>query len=50
LDAGLPDLDNGSLVALSVREFAVQAIELFTVRRHDRLAGPVTRALWTQLG
>jgi DNA-binding transcriptional LysR family regulator len=45
-----PDLDNGRLVALRVREFDVQAFELFTVRRHDRLAGPVAQALWAKLG
>jgi hypothetical protein len=39
-----------SLVALRVREFDVQAFELFTVRRHDRVAGPVAQALWTKLG
>ena len=45
-----PGLEDGTLVALTVREFEVGAIELFTLRRRDRPAGPVAQALWARLG
>ena len=44
-----PGLEEGSLVALTVREFDVGAIELYTLRQKDRLAGPVAQALWARL-
>jgi DNA-binding transcriptional LysR family regulator len=43
------DLADGTLVALTVREFDVAAIELFAVKRRDRRAGPVAQALWARL-
>lgn len=52
---GLPEhmvadaLRAGSLVALDVREFDVNVIELFTLRRRDQPAGVVAQALWTRL-
>lgn len=45
-----PGLRDGTLVTLTVREFEVTAIELFTLRRRDRLQGPVAQALWSRLG
>ncbi|MEP7122655.1 MAG: LysR family transcriptional regulator [Byssovorax sp.] len=42
-------LSDGTLVALTVKEFDVAAIELFTVRRQDRPQGPVAQALWSRL-
>jgi len=39
----------GRLAALDVREFEVDALELFTIRRRDEPMGPVTQALWTRL-
>lgn len=44
-----PGLRDGTLVALTVREFDVTVIELSAVRRHDRLQGPVAQALWSRL-
>lgn len=44
-----PGLRDGTLVALTIREFDVTVIELFTLRRHDRLQGPVAQALWSRL-
>lgn len=44
-----PGLRDGTLVALTVLEFDVTAIELFTLRRRDRTPGPVARALWSRL-
>ena len=52
---GLPEhmvaaaLTRGTLVELDVREFDVEVIELFTLRRRDRAAGTVAQALWTGL-
>lgn len=42
-------LAHGVLVELDVREFDVDVIELFTVRRRDRPAGTVAQALWASL-
>lgn len=42
-------LRDGTLVALTVREFDVTLIELFTLRRIDRVPGPVAQALWSRL-
>ncbi len=53
---GLPEhvvrdaIRKGILVALSVRQFETETIELVTVRREDRGPGPVARALWEKLG
>ena len=44
-----PGLRDGTLVALTVREFHVATIELCTLRRHDRIQGPVAQALWARL-
>jgi DNA-binding transcriptional LysR family regulator len=44
-----PLLQEGTLVALDVKEFDVAALELFTIRRHDRAQGPVAQALWARL-
>jgi DNA-binding transcriptional LysR family regulator len=44
-----PGLRDGTLVALTIREFDVSVIELSTLRRHDRLQGPVAQALWSRL-
>jgi DNA-binding transcriptional LysR family regulator len=44
-----PGLASGTLVALTVREFDVAAIELFAIQRRDRRAGPVAAALWARL-
>lgn len=52
---GLPEhvvrdaLAEGTLRALEVSAFRVQAIELSTLRRSDRPSGPVSRALWSRL-
>jgi len=52
---GLPEhvvadaLRAGALVALSVREFEVEAIELYTIRWRNEPMGAVTQALWTRL-
>lgn len=43
------ELRRGTLVELSVREFHAEAIALYLVRRRDRTAGVVGRALWTGL-
>jgi DNA-binding transcriptional LysR family regulator len=42
-------LARGALVELDVREFDVDVIELFTMRRRDRPAGTVAQALWASL-
>ncbi len=42
-------LARGALVELDVREFDVDVIELFTLRRRDRPAGTVAQALWASL-
>jgi hypothetical protein len=34
---------------LEVREFDVDAFDLFVIQRNDRVAGPVVQALWTHL-
>lgn len=53
---GLPEhlvrdaVRKGTLVALSVRQFETETIDLVTVRRADRALGPVARALWEKLG
>jgi DNA-binding transcriptional LysR family regulator len=44
-----PALTRGTLVVLDVREFDVDTIELFTMRRRDRPAGTVAQALWAAL-
>ena len=44
-----PALARGTLVRLEVREFDVPQIDLFTLRRRDRAAGPVAQALWSGL-
>ena len=44
-----PGLREGTLSALTIREFDVVAIRLFTLRRHDRTQGPVAEALWSRL-
>lgn len=41
-----PGLADGSLVALTIREFNVDTIALSMVRRSDRRHGPVADALW----
>ncbi len=52
---GLPEhvvaggLADGTLVRLDVREFEVELIELFAMRRRDEPQGPVARALWDRL-
>lgn len=52
---GLPDhvvaaaLASGELVALKVREFDADAMELFALRRRDRPHGVVAQALWEDL-
>ena len=52
---GLPEhvvaggIADGTLVRLDVREFEVELIELFAMRRRDRPHGPVAQALWTRL-
>jgi len=43
------DLKRGTLVELAVREFHADSIALFLVRRRDRDAGVVARALWSGL-
>lgn len=43
------ELRRGTLVELSVREFRADSIALFLVRRRDRAAGVVARALWAGL-
>lgn len=45
-----PRLRDGSLVALAIREFDVEAIELCVIRRRDRPHGPVAQALWSRAG
>jgi DNA-binding transcriptional LysR family regulator len=53
---GLPEhvvgegIRKGVLVALSVRQFDTETIDLVVVRRQDRAQGPVARTLWEQLG
>jgi DNA-binding transcriptional LysR family regulator len=44
-----PKVRDGSLAVLDVREFDVDAFELFAIQRTDRVAGPVARALWARL-
>jgi DNA-binding transcriptional LysR family regulator len=44
-----PKLRDGTLGVIEVREFDVDAFELFVIQRNDRLAGPVAHALWTRL-
>ena len=44
-----PGLRDGTLRALTVGEFEVAAIRLFTLRRQDRTQGPVAEALWSRL-
>lgn len=39
----------GRLAILDVREFDVDSLELFSIRRRDDPMGPVTQALWTRL-
>jgi len=52
---GLPEhvveaaLRDGRLVTLTVREFEVEAIQLYTLRRRDKRRGPVVEALWERL-
>jgi DNA-binding transcriptional LysR family regulator len=52
---GLPEhvaaepLASGELVALTVPEFVVDTLELFVVRRRDRLHGIVAQGLWEEL-
>lgn len=52
---GLPEhvvadaLRAGTLVALEVREFEVEAIELYAIRWRNEPMGAVTQALWTRL-
>jgi DNA-binding transcriptional LysR family regulator len=43
------DLASGALVALDVPEFEADAMELFVVRRRDRVRGVVMQALWAEL-
>ncbi|MDB4976781.1 MAG: transcriptional regulator, LysR family [Myxococcaceae bacterium] len=42
-------LAQGTLVQLQVREFDIDVIELFTMRRRAPVAGPVAAALWAGL-
>ena len=44
-----PGLRDGTLRALTIGEFEVAAIRLFTLRRQDRTQGPVAEALWSRL-
>ena len=44
-----PGLRDGTLTALTIREFDVAVIELATLRRRDRPEGPVAQALWARL-
>lgn len=44
-----PKLHDGTLAALDVREFDVDAFDLFVIQHNDRVAGPVARALWARL-
>ena len=44
-----PGLRDGTLSALTIREFDVVDIRLFTLRRYDRTQGPVAEALWSRL-
>lgn len=44
-----PGLRDGTLVALTIREFDVKVIEICTMRRRDRPEGPVAQALWSRL-
>lgn len=43
------DLARGALVALDVPEFEADAMELFAMRRRDRVRGVAMQALWEEL-
>jgi DNA-binding transcriptional LysR family regulator len=44
-----PDLASGAFVALDVPEFEAGTMELFAVRRRDRVRGVAMQALWEEL-
>jgi DNA-binding transcriptional LysR family regulator len=44
-----PDLASGAFVALDVPEFEADTMELFAVRRRDRVRGVAMQALWEGL-